>query len=73
MTTNSTALSLMRMALALLDRDGQLPAACHLQAAIDALEGCQPMSARDAISEADELRYLGPLPEREAASGLLLR
>ena len=61
MTTEPGALPLMRMALALLDRDRETSAACHLQAAIDVLEGRRPMVAGELISEADELRYLGPL------------
>ena len=37
-TRSETALSLMRMALALLDRDSEVLAACHLQHAIEIAE-----------------------------------
>lgn len=48
-----TALSLTRMALALLDRSGDSPsiAACHLQAAIDAMTGEKPMQEGDELDE----------------------
>ncbi|MBW6533191.1 hypothetical protein KZ820_20815 [Sphingomonas sp. RRHST34] len=62
MTDVTTATSLMKMALALLDRTDEQSAACHLQAAIDAIEKRGPMLPGDTISEADELRYLGPIP-----------
>ena len=43
--TTDIPLSLMRMALALLDRnsEGASSTACHLQAAIDARVGAKPM------------------------------
>lgn len=62
MTDVTTARSLMKMALALLDRTDEQAAACHLQAAIDAIERRGPMLPGDRISEADELRYFGPVP-----------
>ena len=61
MSDTTTALSLMRKALALLDNAGACTSACHLQAAIDAAEGRGPMKAGDTISADDELRYLGPV------------
>jgi hypothetical protein len=72
MSDTTTALSLMRMALALLDKAGASSAACHLQAAIDTAEGVTPMVEGDQISAEEEERILGPLPI-EAATVLLPR
>lgn len=45
-----TAVSLMRMALGLLDRDSRaLGAACHLQAAIDDATGAKPLQPGEEI------------------------
>ena len=48
-----TALSLMRMALGLLDRSGEgaSATACHLQAAIAAATGELPMRAGDELDD----------------------
>ncbi|MFV3500939.1 hypothetical protein ACNJGB_21185, partial [Mycobacterium tuberculosis] len=53
MTSAETALSLTRMALALLDKAGDGPtiAGCHLQAAIDAMTGARPMHEGDELDE----------------------
>lgn len=53
MTSTETALSLTRMALALLDKAGDGPtiAGCHLQAAIDAMTGATPMQEGDEMDE----------------------
>lgn len=45
----STAVSLMRMALALLDRVGASSSACHLQAAIDDATGAKPLQPGEDI------------------------
>ena len=52
MTETDTALSLMRMALALLDNagDGLAIAGRHLQSAIDAMTGATPPPGRRAAS-----------------------
>lgn len=46
-----TALSLMKRALAIYDRDGEgaTCAACHLQAAIDAATGAKPLQSGEEI------------------------
>jgi hypothetical protein len=72
MSETTTAISLMRMALALLDRADASSAACHLQAAIDTAEGVAPMVEGDQITDEEEERVLGPLPI-EAATVLLPR
>lgn len=48
---NDTALSLMRMALALYDRDGEATttAACHLQTAINAATGAKCLQPGEEI------------------------
>ena len=50
-TSFKTAISLMRMALALLDKTGEGASgtACYLQAAIDAATGAQPMQDGDEL------------------------
>jgi hypothetical protein len=69
MSDTSTAISLMKMGLALLDKAGEQSAACHLQAAIDTAEGHRPMVAGDKITTEEEERILRPLPN-EAATAL---
>ena len=60
--TNSanTALSLMQMALGLLDKEGEGSShtACHLQAAIDSATGAQPMKAGDELDRALVERHI---------------
>lgn len=54
MTNSSdTALSLMRMAMSLLDKNGEgaSSAACHLQAAIEAAMGTKPMQEGDELND----------------------
>ena len=52
----ATATNLMRMALALLDKagEGASVTACHLQGAIDAAAGAQPMQEGDALTPEQE-------------------
>lgn len=57
-----TAVSLMRMALALLDRAGEGVAALHLQHAIDVATGQQPLQEGDVIDEELIERLLGRAP-----------
>lgn len=57
------ALSLMRMALPLLDRAGNSWAACHLQQAIDAAEGNPPIQPGDELAPELIDRLAGQLPE----------
>lgn len=56
MTRQQTAVSLMRMALALLDRAGERASvgACHLQAAIDATTGARPMQPGERLVDEGE-------------------
>ena len=68
MSDTTTALSLMRMAIALLDKAGAVLPACHLQAAIDATEDDRPMVEGDTIDPALEARILGPLPSGAATA-----
>lgn len=68
MSDTGTALSLMRMALALLDRAGEQHAACHLQAAIDRAEGIAPMVEDDRTTAELQARILGPLPSGAATA-----
>ena len=60
----ATATNLMRMALAVLDKagEGASAAACHLQGAIDATAGAQPMQDGNALT-----------PEQEAVLDRLTR
>ena len=62
--TFSTAVSLMKMALALLDKSGAQASvtACHLQSAIDTALGVQPMQVGDDIDPAVIERLLSPPP-----------
>jgi hypothetical protein len=69
MSDSTTALALMKMALALLDKAGAIYPACHLQAAINGMENAGPMIEGDAIDTDLEARILGPLPS-EAATAL---
>jgi hypothetical protein len=59
MPRTDVPLTLMRMALALLDRHGRDPAiACHLQAAIDTATGARPMQRGEQIDD----ESVGPCP-----------
>lgn len=55
-------LSLMRMALAVLDREGQgtSTAACYLQTAIDARTGAEPMREGDVLEAENLLSIVAP-------------
>lgn len=66
MTQNDKAVSLMRMALAVLDEAGEhdTSAACHLQAAIDAATGAPLSLDTDAID-----RLATDLDERTKPAG----
>lgn len=71
---SEAALSLMRMALALYDRNGRgaTCAACHLQAAIDAESGARPLQPGDEI-DADLLASFGLGPGRDEDDGCAAR
>lgn len=58
MTPLATAITLMRMALALLDREGRPDAAARLQHAIDTATGEPPMQAGDEVAVATVDRYV---------------
>ena len=66
MAPTSVAENLMMMALALLDRSGQPVAACHLQSALDALRGKQPMQEGDELTS-EQLATLDQLSGSKAA------
>ena len=61
------AINLMRMALALLDRasEGASETACHLQAALNAAPGAQPMQEGDELDRELVERLLGQTKKSE--------
>ncbi len=56
---NNTAISLMKMALALLDRDGETYAAIYLQSALDIVQNTPPMQPGEELPPDLVERYLG--------------
>lgn len=60
-------LSLMKMAMALIDRDGNgaTAIACALQAAIDHAQGAKPMRPGDQLDPGLEASILGQAPLRQ--------
>jgi hypothetical protein len=66
LNNTATALALMKMALALLDRAGAVTTACHLQAAIDNAEGMEPMAKGDTVSVEEEARLISRIPRKAA-------
>ncbi|API60135.1 hypothetical protein CA223_21075 [Sphingomonas koreensis] len=66
MTNDDTALSLMKMALAQLDRRGRgaTATAVHLQAAIDAATGAGPMQPGELLDDEEAFPF-EPLASRQ--------